>query len=149
MTAVVDVAFSSRLVQIYLTKPVCCHPPAPPPPPQQEGYKRLGLTVPDVKAEDFRDLKVSLRFGFEARDAGAQSNKKGKPPIMVEFTTPWALCYPPGTRARGCQELITPQEAEAEAGSGGGAPGLPCTVSFQQRFIFFLLFNFFSFFFFV
>ncbi len=107
----------------------------------QEGYKRLGLTVPDVKAEDFRDLKVGLRFGFEgglggstprsqSGGGGGASPTKRKQPVMITFETPYALCYPPGTRARGCQELITPSSAEEDGagGSGGGAVGLPCTA---------------------
>jgi hypothetical protein len=110
-------------------------------PPTQEGYRRLGLTVPDVKPEDFRDLKVSLRFGFESGGAGGggaagdggsgKKSKKKKAPVFVEWTTPYALCYPEGTRARGCQELITPLDAmnaAATANSGGGAVGLPCTA---------------------
>lgn len=95
--------------------------------------------MPDVKPEDFRDLKVSLRFGFEgggvgvggggaSRDGGGSKGKKA--PVFVEWTTPYALCYPEGTRARGCQELITPLDAKsaAAAASGGGAVGLPCTA---------------------
>lgn len=79
-----------------------------------------------------------MRFGFEGGLSsatglpGATERKRKQPPIMVEFETPYALCYPPGTRARGCQELITPallEEAGITAGAGGGAVGLPCTVS--------------------
>lgn len=107
--------------------------------PEEEGFKMLGLTVPDVKMEDFRDMKVKIRWGFEgglscASGSGPSADRKRKrkqPPIMVEFETPYALCYPPGTRARGCQELITPASLEEAGanGAGGGAVGLPCTVA--------------------
>jgi hypothetical protein len=41
--------------------------------------------------KDFRDLPVRVKFGFETK----------RP--MIEFYTPYALCYPANTRAKGCQ----------------------------------------------
>lgn len=82
--------------------------------PEEEGYRRLGLPPPDVKADDFRNMKVRLVLGPKHEQ-------------LVEFVTPWALCYPQGTRARGCQELLV-QQQQPRTGGGQQEEALPAVL---------------------